>query len=245
MKKHVRLRPVWVAACVILGIALCVFAGEKIYGAILSATAETSRDKAPTVIIDPGHGGVDGGAVGVGGVVEKNINLSISLKLRAFFQASGFQVIMTREDDRSIYDPGADTIRRQKTTDLHNRLAIIKKNPNAVFISIHQNKFPDGQYSGTQMFYSPNNGGSKELASLLQKDIVSMLQPDNHREIKEAGKNLFILYYSKTPSVMVECGFLSNQREAALLQKDDYQQKMAFAIYYGTLHYYAAHPFTS
>lgn len=210
------------------------------YGVARSGTAaQTADSQAPTVIIDPGHGGVDGGAVGVGGVVEKNINLAISLKLRSFFTACGYSVLMTREDDRSIYDPGSDTIRQKKVTDLHNRLAIIEKNPKAVFVSIHQNKFPSSQLSGTQIFYSPNNDRSKLLASLLQKDICSLLQPENKREITQAGKNLFLLYYAKTPCVMVECGFLSNQREATLLQQDAYQNKMAFAIFYGTLHYYA------
>lgn len=195
--------------------------------------------KSRTVIIDPGHGGVDGGAVGPGGVVEKNINLSISLKLRDFFQAAGFRVIMTRGDDRSIHDEGSDTIRSKKSSDLHNRFDIIQQNPNALFLSIHQNIFSDSQYHGTQVFYSPNDEASKRLADELQNTIRMSLQKDNERETKPAGKNLFLLYYAKTPAVLVECGFLSNRQEEALLQDDTYQTNMAFEIFCGTLAFYS------
>lgn len=192
----------------------------------------------PSVIIDPGHGGVDGGAVGVDGAVEKNINLSIALKLRSFFLASGYQVIMTREDDRSIHDQGSDTIRKQKSSDLHNRLDIIKAHPKALFISIHQNIFQDSRYSGAQVFYSPGVASSKTLAETIQGSIRSLLQPDNSRVVKKATDDLFLLYYAKSPAIMVECGFLSNGTECRLLQDDAYQNKMAFAIYTGTLSYY-------
>lgn len=191
------------------------------------------------VIIDPGHGGIDGGAVGYNGVVEKNINLAIGIKLREFFRAAGYTVIMTREDDRSIHDDDADTVREKKTTDLHNRMAIMQQNPDAVFISIHQNKYEDSRYSGTQVFYSPNDDESKELASDIQTGVHSMLQPDNSREIKPGGKNLYLLYQAKSPAVIVECGFLSNPTEAGLLQTDQYQNKMAFAVFCATLKFYA------
>ena len=207
----------------------------------INSVGTNKKDYDYTVIIDPGHGGVDGGAVGVDGVVEKGINLSISLKLRTFFQQAGFKVIMTREDDRSIHDENSKTIRKQKTSDLYNRLDIIKNNPHAIFISIHQNKFEDSKYSGTQVFYSKNNDVSELLASTLQNNIKNLLQPQNYREIKKAEKNLFLLYNAKSPAVLVECGFLSNAKEAAVLQTNDYQNKMAFAIFYGTLLFYDAY----
>lgn len=190
------------------------------------------------VIIDAGHGGVDGGAVGVDGVVEKGINLAISLKLKALFTASGYQVIMTREDDRSIHDEGSETIRRKKTTDIHNRFKIMEENPKALFLSIHQNKFGQSQYSGTQVFYSANNEISKVLAQSIQESVKAQLQPQNDRAIKPAGDNLYLLYHAKSPAVLVECGFLSNPTEAGLLQSDAYQNKMAFAIYCGVLGLY-------
>jgi N-acetylmuramoyl-L-alanine amidase len=204
----------------------------------INSAQTIKRDYDYTVIIDPGHGGVDGGAVGACGVIEKGINLSISLKLRTFFEQAGFKVIMTREDDRSIHDDNANTVRNQKKSDLYNRLNIIKNNPRALFISIHQNIFEDSKYSGTQVFFSKNNDASELLASTLQNNIKNMLQPQNNREIKKAEKNLFLLYNAKSPAVLVECGFLSNAKEAASLQTNDYQNKMAFAIFYSTLLFY-------
>jgi N-acetylmuramoyl-L-alanine amidase len=204
----------------------------------INNTGTTKKDYDYTVIIDPGHGGVDGGAVGVSGVIEKGINLAISLKLRTFFEQVGFKVIMTREDDRSIHDEDSNSIRNKKKSDLYNRLDIIKSNPRAIFLSIHQNIFQDGKYSGTQLFYSKNNDASELLAKTLQNNIKTMLQPQNNREIKQGEKNLFLLYYANSPCVLVECGFLSNATEAAALQSNEYQNKMAFSIFCGTLLFY-------
>lgn len=224
---------------VVICSAILIFIGGKmqnVFASNESGTGSSNYDK--TVIIDPGHGGVDGGAVGIGGVVEKNVNLAISLKLKTFFLEAGYKVIMTREDDRSIHSEGSDTIREKKVTDIHNRFKIIENNPKALFISIHQNKYEQSQYSGTQVFYSANNDNSKLLAQMIQTRVKSMLQPDNGREIKPAGSNLYLLYHAKSPAVLVECGFLSNAKEAILLQDPAYQNKMAFAIFCGTLDLY-------
>ena len=194
-----------------------------------------------TVVIDPGHGGIDGGAVGYGGVVEKGINLAISLNLRSLFETAGYQVIMTREDDRSVHDEDSNTIREKKVTDIHNRAKLLSKYPKAIFISIHQNKFEKAKFSGTQVFYSNNNDSGKLLAQFIQSNVKNLLQSDNNRVITPAGKNLYILYHAKSPAVMVECGFLSNPQEAALLQDSSYQSKMAFAIFIGTLDYYSGY----
>ena len=180
---------------------------------------------------------MDGGAIGYDGVIEKGINLSISLKLRSFLLSSGYKVIMTREDDRSIHDKNSSTISQKKTSDLHNRLKIVTAHPDALLVSIHQNIFEDSKYSGTQVFYSKSNKDSKVLAQTLQSNIKQILQPDNNREIKEAQNNLYILYNARSPAVMVECGFLSNQIECKQLQDDNYQNKMAFSIFYGILQY--------
>jgi N-acetylmuramoyl-L-alanine amidase len=146
---------------------------------------------------------------------------------------------MTREDDRSIHDDGSNSIRKKKVSDIHNRFKILEKNPKAIFLSIHQNKFQKSQFSGTQVFYSANNDNSKILAQFIQTRATSLLQPQNDREIKPAGDNLYILYHAKSPAVLVECGFLSNSQEAALLQNDAYQNKMAFSIFCGTLDFYS------
>ena len=195
-----------------------------------------SYDK--TVIIDPGHGAPDGGAVGVDGVIEMNINLSISLKLRSFFQSSGYTVIMTRDNDNAIYDEGSNTIRKKKRTDLQNRLEIVNSHPRALFISIHQNIAKSSSTSGSLVLYSPNNEDSKFLAESIQDGIQKMLQPQNTRVVTQAKENLYILYHAKSPAVLVECGFLSNPSECKLLQDDTYQNKMAFAIFCSTLKFY-------
>lgn len=225
------------------GLLALLFCAGVTY-AVLAANRAAVDTSAPVgngraVVIDPGHGGVDGGAVGVGGVVEKGINLAISLKLRSFFESAGYRVVMTREDDRSIHDADADSIRLKKKTDLHNRLGMIEQNPDALFLSIHQNIYTDSRYSGTQVFYSPGAEASKEAAQAIQSEVKALLQPENERLVKMAGKNLFLLYYAKTPAVMVECGFLSNPAETARLQQNAYQNKTAFAIFAGVLQFEA------
>lgn len=185
----------------------------------------------PTVIIDPGHGGIDGGAVGVDGIVEKDINLAICLTMRDLFTSGGFEVVMTRDTDISIHDEGVTSVRQQKTSDLHNRLAIAEQNPGAIFISLHQNKFEDSRSNGAQIFYGPKNEQSKVLAELLQQRFVTDLQPENHRQYKQAGKNLYLMYNAECPAVLVECGFLSNKEEAYRLVDMEYQSKIAFTTY--------------
>lgn len=208
--------------------------------AIKQLQTSTSAGDDKTVIIDPGHGEPDGGAVGVDGVIEKDINLSISLKIKSLLDVFGYTVILTRKDDNAIYDEGSKTIRKKKVTDLHNRLEIVNSRPNAVFISIHQNIYKSSKSSGSIVFYSPNNEKSKQLAETVQTGITTMLQPQNTRLVNQAKKNLYILYYAKSPAIMVECGFLSNPDECKLLQDDTYQSKMAFAISCAVMKFYAS-----
>ena len=191
----------------------------------------------PTVVIDPGHGGADGGAVGYSGSVEKGINLDISLKLRDLLRHSGFRVVMTREDDRSIHDEGVEGIAAQKRSDLYNRLEIYQRDPSAVVVSVHMNRYEDPACSGAQIFYSPNLPASEELAAQLQSAFVRRLQPENRRTIKPAEENLFLLFHAKVPAVLCECGFLSNPEEEALLQDEDYRAKVAFTLFEGLLDY--------
>lgn len=185
-------------------------------------------ERLPVIIIDPGHGGVDGGAVGVDNIVEKDINLAISLTLRDMFRINGFEVIMTRDTDISIHDEGVSGTKQQKTSDLHNRLDLVNDHPGAVFISIHQNKFGAAKYSGAQMFYGVRHPDSQRLASILQENFIGKLQPDNTRQIKQAGKELYLMYNAECPSVLIECGFLSNPEEAHRLTEPEYQNQIAF-----------------
>jgi N-acetylmuramoyl-L-alanine amidase len=215
---------VWATA-----ILLVAAVGKQLADKSISIAAMSHLGSLPVIVIDPGHGGIDGGAV-ANGVVEKDVNLAISLTLRDMFIASGFRVVMTRETDISIHDEVVTSTRKQKTSDLHNRLAIAEDQPSAIFLSIHQNKFEQSSSRGTQIFYSPNNEQSERLATILQESFVANLQPDNTRQIKKAGDNLYLMWSAKCPAVLIECGFLSNPEEAARLTKSEYQNQVAFTI---------------
>lgn len=190
-----------------------------------------------TVIIDAGHGGDDGGAIGIDGTVEKDINLDIALKLEKLLKFYGFDVIMTRTEDVMTCDDGLDSLRKRKVSDIHNRFDILEKNPDAVFISIHQNKFEDNSQHGTQVFYSGNNDESKLLAESIQNSIVSVLQPDNSRVVKKSGSGIYLLYHAKLPAVLVECGFISNPAEVKKLNDENYRMKIAILIADGLIKY--------
>lgn len=182
------------------------------------------------IIIDAGHGGVDGGAVGLNGVYEKELNLSIALKLNDVLSSAGYETVMTRTKDVCLAGDGAKTVKAKKTSDLHNRMAIMESYENAVFVSIHQNSFYGAKAAGTQVFYSPNSEESKTLADYIQSSVKTGLQPDNKRLTKEAGASIYLLYQAKKTAVMVECGFLSDHDENLRLCDDEYQNQIAFYI---------------
>ncbi|MBE6823327.1 MAG: N-acetylmuramoyl-L-alanine amidase [Ruminococcaceae bacterium] len=194
-------------------------------------------DQLPTIVIDPGHGGEDGGASGKNTMLEKDVNLAVATNLQKLFEASGYHVVMTRTTDVSINDEGLGTIRERKVSDLHNRLKLLESQGDCIFISVHQNYFEQSQYYGTQVFYSTKNPASKEIAESIKSRVVSLLQPENKRETKPADRSIYLLWNAKVPAVLVECGFLSNPPEAAKLKDPAYQQKMAFAIYCGMQDY--------
>lgn len=190
-----------------------------------------------TIVVDPGHGGIDGGTTAGDGTTEKIINLQIAQKLEQFLNAMGIKTVMTRKNDDSIHDSDATTIRQKKVSDIKNRLKIIENTENAVFVSIHQNHFGDSKYSGTQVFYSKNNPRSKELAEDIRAQIILNLQKENTREVKQSGTEIYLLYHSKVPSVMVECGFLSNEQETKKLKEESYQRQLAFLIALGIVEF--------
>ena len=212
--------------------AFLIIAAPFFYSSDDKITAVSSSflvEENKTIILDAGHGGEDGGAIGYGGIIEKNLNLSITLKTDTFFQFFGYDVVLTRENDIMTCDEGLKTQREKKVSDIKNRLLLMEKTPCLCFISIHQNIF-GGDAHGAQVFYSGNSEESKELANTLQRGISSLLQPENARSIKEADKNIYLLYHAQKPAVLVECGFISNSKEAAMLSDENYQNKMAFAI---------------
>jgi len=222
-------------------IAACAFTALGI-GLVQHAARRTAAGPAgnpdPVILLDAGHGGEDGGAVGLGGVVEKELNLAITLKLESFLRAMGYQTILTRTTDTDLHDAAASTVRERKTTDIHNRFAMQEAlRDKDLFVSIHMNKFPGSGAHGTQVFYSKNTPGSEELAESIQSNVIRLLQPENTRKIKPSGDSIYLLYYAKKTAVLVECGFLSNAGDAAKLQDDDYQNRLAFAIACGVLEY--------
>lgn len=185
----------------------------------------------PTVVIDAGHGGFDGGAVGVDGIVEKDINLAIAKKLQMFFAVNGFPTVMTREEDRSLEDPGLETVRKRKNSDIHNRKALADSCGDCILLSIHQNKFPQSKSFGAQVFYGPQNPESQRMGELLQQRMVEMLQPENTRKAKPCGDSVYLIYHAQMPALLVECGFLSNREDAQKLSDPAYQDKVAFTIF--------------
>ncbi len=208
-----------------------------IQGDDVITTSSINKFKVEQIIIDAGHGGVDPGATGVGGETEKDINLSIALKLECMLKINGFNTIMIREEDISIHDDEAVTVREQKVSDLRNRLEITNENPNSITVSIHQNVYQQSNQTGAQMFYGANNPLSESLATCLQNAFIINLQPDNTREIKEATKSVYLINNATTPIVLAECGFLSNAEEAALLSQESYQTHVAFTLFYGIIEF--------
>ena len=184
----------------------------------------------PTVIIDAGHGGEDGGAIGKNGAYEKDVNLTIALKLKEKLCALGIPCALTRSTDVLLYDRNVDYEGRKKKLDLLARKEFAEKYENAVFISIHQNSYPKEQYSGFQVYFSPNDPTSRELAISLERNVRDALQPNNRRVCKEADSSIYLLDKLCCPAVLVECGFLSNSEECRLLCDEDYQNKLCEAI---------------
>lgn len=215
------------ALAVTLAASVTIYVGRRV-------TASIERESpAPIVIIDAGHGGFDGGAVASDGTEEKGLNLAIALRLRDTMALLGADVVMVREEDRSVEISG-HTVRQRKVSDMQNRLALMKKYPSASFISIHLNKFSESSSSGAQVFYAAADG-SQTLAEQIQSSIISGVQPKNHRVIKPGTKDTFLLYNASVPAVIVECGFLSNPGDLANLKDEVYQGKIAFAIARGYL----------
>ena len=232
----------WNIAFVALTFCACI--GVICYAAVKIDTAISVDNIAVqdsfTVVLDAGHGGMDGGCSTADGKTEKGINLNILLSVRDMAKLFGYNVDVTRDKDTSIHDKGVTGIRNQKVSDMENRLEIFNKYPDAVCISIHQNTFRDPKFSRAQMFYSDKNPGSERLASIMQRRFVDNLQPDNQRETKLCGSELYLCYYCENPAVMIECGFLSNPEEAAKLTDKTYQQQVAFTVFSGITEYTGA-----
>lgn len=190
--------------------------------------AETKKTKI-VIALDAGHGGFDPGKVGVNQALEKDINLAITLELRELLEKKGYQVVMTRETDTGLYSEGDSN---KKRADMNKRVSVINESGASIAISIHQNSFSQESSHGVQVFYHQQSEEGKNLALVMQKTIKEILDDGNHREAK-SNDSYYMLRQTQCPLVIVECGFLSNWKEAGLLITEEYQKKMAEAIFAG------------
>ena len=190
------------------------------------------------IVVDAGHGGIDGGAVSADGTNEKNINLSIAKYLESYLKQGGAKVVMTRTTDISLNNSENVSIKQKKREDLLNRKKIADSSGADMIISIHLNKFQEEKYSGAQVFYETNFIKSKEIARAIQNSLKNQLNKNNKRMEMQIDNSKLQFQNSSVPAIIVECGFLSNSDEAKLLNTDEYQKKIALSIYLGILNYY-------
>lgn len=199
-----------------------------------SRTAMVPAPERTALILDAGHGGEDGGAVSVTGAAESQLNLAIVLKLDAVLGFYGQPAVLLRQEDVSLHDEDARTLRQKKTSDLHNRVELVEQIDSAVLVSIHQNSYTEQRYHGAQVFYAPTQG-SQELAEHLQTALREGLDPENARQAKPIPDTVYLMNHVTCPAVLVECGFLSNPAEEALLRDDTYQRRLAAVLAAGLL----------
>ena len=225
-------RLIWEEAVGLL-LILMVFLAVK-YGTTQVVSADVIEQKAkPVVVIDSGHGGYDPGKVGVDGSLEKEINLEIAMKLKKYLELEDIEVVMTRESDAGLYREEDSS---KKMMDMRNRCQLINDVDPDLTVSIHQNSYHEEYVSGGQVFYYKGSEKGKELAEILQERFSYVLGAENRRLAKANG-DYYLLLNVKNPIVIVECGFLSNRKEAALLQQEDYQDRLAWTIHMGIMEY--------
>ena len=202
----------------------------RLFSPDIGILAQTEGDERPVVVIDAGHGGIDGGATGTDGTLEKDLNLAVSQKLAALFALGGYTVVMTRTDDRSLAAPNAQK-GHVKRSDLDARLKVLNQYPEGLFVSIHMNAYQGVPCQGLQVWYSEGAPSSAEYAAAVQAGVKALLQPENNRKIKAATSSIYLLRQASTPAILIECGFLSNEEECERLKCEAYQQSVALAIF--------------
>jgi N-acetylmuramoyl-L-alanine amidase len=220
---------------VLLGILICVmiYMVYSVYTQKAVSTFALPTSKR-VIVIDAGHGGRDPGKVGASGAYEKDLNLKIAAKLQAYLEQSGSYVLMTRIDDEGLYQ---ESDPNKKRADLKHRKEIINMGQADIMISIHQNSFVESKYKGAQVFYHNSSTEGMKMAQYIQSEIKTFVDPSNNRQSK-ANTDYYILKTTDIPAVIVECGFLSNEQEEANLSTEQYQEKIAWAIYMGLVKYF-------
>ncbi|MFD1850660.1 N-acetylmuramoyl-L-alanine amidase CwlD [Oceanobacillus bengalensis] len=221
----------------VVGLAILVFLIQ--YPITKSGDAWDSEFSLPlsgkNIVLDPGHGGPDGGAVGADGTLEKGITLNVSKKLQNYLEQAGANVFLTREVDKDLAAESTKGLSRRKNEDIRNRLQFIKDNEADFFLSIHLNALPSTKWRGAQSFYYPQFDESKHLAKVIQAEIIRNLE--NTKREALAINGMYLLKHAEVPGALVEIGFLSNEEERELLKDDNYQDKLAASIYEGVLRY--------
>ena len=221
----------FVAASYFVAVVLTNYSSELFEG---KKMIPVSADGAvPLLIIDPGHGGEDGGSSN-GELLEKDINLSVSEDIFYLCAFCGIPAKMTRTADTALYDlygDLSDYTGKRKAYDLKNRVRFVKEEGGGIYLGIHQNKFPDPRYHGMQVFYSPSDGRSEIFAELIKDEARKYLDPENRREVKRATSAIYVLDRQEIPAVLVECGFLSNPGEASLLASEGYRRRVALCVF--------------
>ncbi len=201
--------------------------------AVQASKALEAEEKRTVLIIDPGHGGEDGGAVAADGTAESQINLAVALKLEELARLTGGEPVMTRREDVEIYDQDAKTLREKKASDLKNRVAFCNGTEGGFLVSVHQNSLPSAaKVRGAQVFYNGTEG-SQELAQAIQDVLNAVVNGDQPKSPKQIDSSVYLMKHVACPAVLVECGFLTNAGEAELLKTPEYQMKLAGAILRG------------
>ncbi|MBE6913783.1 MAG: N-acetylmuramoyl-L-alanine amidase [Ruminococcaceae bacterium] len=203
-----------------------------------AAASITAGRGVPTLVIDPGHGGLDGGAVSPDGLTESGLNLAIALKTREIARLFGNEPVMTRTSETLDYPETEQSIHDKKVWDQKQRVARINAVENAVLLSVHQNKFPDRRPRGTLVLYGKADG-SKQLAELTHSNLTELLYPENRRVAAPVSDSIYLMKHLRCPAILVECGFLSNPEETQLLRSDSYQTKLALILYSSYLQYFS------
>ena len=221
-----------VSLILVLCILINLFSSFKIV-----ATEAEKKESKPLIIIDAGHGGEDGGTVAKDGTLEKDVNLKIALYLSEIFKQNDYRVIMTRNSDTDLANKELATVSERKKSDIIKRTEICNNKDASLVISIHQNNFEESKYKGAQMFFGKNESSSI-LASYVQNDIKTKLQPWINREIKE-GNGIYLLNNVINPIIIAECGFLSNESDLNSLKDKNYLKELSMVIYMGCAKYLA------
>lgn len=216
--------------CFFAGLAAVLWRGNVV------PAFSTQKGEAPfVVVLDPGHGGEDGGAVSPGGVAESQINLAVAQRVSGLLRFAGLPTALIREEDVSVGDPALDTVRQRKTSDLKNRVAMVEAAENAVLLSIHQNSLPSSPVThGAQVFWNRQEG-AEALAAAIQDALNEGINAGNEKNSRQIADSIYLMNHITAPGVLVECGFLSNAAETELLQDPAYQTRLAAAISAGLL----------